>query len=267
MKTSEPRRDMVRLRRAALITNVVAWAVASGLLSASTITGGFLLVEHGFHPAAAWTMALSVDCGVAVGLYGGQVLASYGLGCGWATALRWVCAVASLILNVLGPVLRGDIYGAGLHALAPLILVVALEAATAISKQLGLLHIRLSAVAPDQVRATAPRWSAGPQSEDQPHPSSPEPVATPKDAQPVGDHANAAPQPVDRLLSAARTIAADLESQGRQLSRRSLVAGLRDAGFRCSTDRANELLALIRAEQTTRSVAEDHVRTPALAGA
>lgn len=62
---------------------------------------------------------------------------------------------------------------------------------------------------------------------------------------------------VSDLLPAGRAVVAELTRQGRQASRRTLLAGLRDRGQSCSTDRAKALLAVLANDPT------EHHQAPA----
>jgi hypothetical protein len=55
---------------------------------------------------------------------------------------------------------------------------------------------------------------------------------------------------VSDLLHPGREVAATLDAAGEKLTRRTLVAALRERGLSCSTDRATTLLTVLRAERT-----------------
>lgn len=64
--------------------------------------------------------------------------------------------------------------------------------------------------------------------------------------QPVRSSPKSSGLDVSELITPARTVADRLAAEGKELSRSALVSGLRTAGYSCSTDRANELLRVLR---------------------
>ncbi len=195
----------------------VLWAVAVAVLTISTIQGQRLVVGHGFTVWQSWTLPAAVDLALTVALVGDQVLAGRGLRCGWGGILRWGTALTALVLNCGQPVLVRDWFAVGLHSIAPLLLLVTVEAATA--------YQRLLATVP-------PRGSLSSQLK-----------GHTKDVN-VG-----LVQGVDPMADTVRTAARELEDQGTSPSRAAVGDALRAGGHSVSTGRLSELLRTVKGDQ------------------
>ena len=93
-------------------------------------SAGFL-ISRGTNVYAGWTIAACIDAGLAISLVADKALSTHGVRVGWGGVLRWASGLATLGLNAGGPALAGDVLDAVLHGLAPLFVIVTVEAATA----------------------------------------------------------------------------------------------------------------------------------------
>lgn len=130
--------ELVAARRDGRRINASVWAVAVGTMIYGAVSVTRLLVEHDVSIAYAWMLSPMVDAGLCVALWGGRMITRYGLSDGWVTALRWVCALTTLVLNTARPALHTtgehgrwapDWVGVGIHAVGPVLLLVLAEAA------------------------------------------------------------------------------------------------------------------------------------------
>jgi hypothetical protein len=220
---------MINTRRALV---AVLWAVVAAVLTISTVQGRLLLLDRGFTPWQAWLLPAAVDVALVVALVGDQALASRGQRCWWGFVLRLLTAMTALVLNCGRPAIEQDWVAVGLHAVAPVLLFVTVEAATAYQRLL----------------ATSPALSADKG-----------PVAAQLNGHKPGDVTSElvelVPDP-DPLLDEVRSIAERLVLEGTTPNRKAVGEQLRAAGHSVSTKR---LAALVR---TVRE-AEDRNHAPA----
>lgn len=84
--------------------------------------------------------------------------------------------------------------------------------------------------------------------EPQPEPARPQIIAVPPQVPQAPEQLSqqeGAPSGNGDLLTAANTVAAELRSEGRPVSRRQMAARLRDRGYRLGTDKAQELVEAV----------------------
>lgn len=120
--------DAESLKAAGRAINGLVWMVASVVMVFSAITGAELLAAHGVDKRLGLAGGLAVDAALVVALIGDRQLHRYGQTAPWGTALRWVTALFSLVLNCGQSVSNGDWGAAGLHAIFPVLLIVLTEA-------------------------------------------------------------------------------------------------------------------------------------------
>lgn len=116
------------LEAAGRAINLLVWMVAAVVMVFSAITGADLLAAHGVDKSLGLAGGLAVDAALVVALIGDRQLHRYGQSTTWGTALRWVTALFSLVLNCGQSFGTGDWGAIGLHAIFPVLLIVLTEA-------------------------------------------------------------------------------------------------------------------------------------------
>lgn len=129
--------DDAQVRRKALIINYLVWAVAVIVMVVSATTTASLMVQHHNSYAQGLALGLAVDASIAVSLIGDQLLQQTGQRSRWGTALRWITAVMSLLLNCAQSFQDGDALGVALHAIPVVLLISLTEAAQDYQLMLG----------------------------------------------------------------------------------------------------------------------------------
>lgn len=117
----------------------VTWLIAAGVLSVSTVEAQRLLHAHGFTAWASWVLPLCVDLALAVALVADQALAGDDDAASWGTVLRWFTAASTVVLNTLSPLMAAQWVTAVLHAIAPALLFVVVEASTSYQRRLAVV--------------------------------------------------------------------------------------------------------------------------------
>ncbi|GAB2571918.1 hypothetical protein GCM10027168_00790 [Streptomyces capparidis] len=121
------------------------WIVVAGMVLYSVLTVTPLVREHST-PGWEWTaplLPLVGDTAVIVVTRMDAALARAGeRGGGWALILRWLTGLSTLALNTGYSALHRDWVGMGVHAVAPLILIVMSEAGRGYRLALARIHIR-----------------------------------------------------------------------------------------------------------------------------
>lgn len=145
--------DAESLKAAGRAINVLVWLVACVVMVFSAITGAELLAAHGVDKHLGLAGGLAVDAALVVALIGDRQLHRYGQTAPWGTALRWVTALFSLVLNCGQSVSNGDWGAAGLHAIFPVLLIVLTEASQ--GYQLAFSRAVLQAQATSEYRTTS----------------------------------------------------------------------------------------------------------------
>jgi len=220
---------MINTRRALV---AVLWVVVAAVLTISTVQGRLLLLDRGFTPWQAWLLPAAVDVALVVALVGDQALASRGQRCLWGFVLRALTAMTALILNCGRPAIEQDWVAVGLHAVAPVLLFVTVEAATAYQRLL----------------ATSPALTA-----DKGQVSSQLNGHRPTDV--TSELVEFVPDP-DPLIHEVRSIVGQMALEGTTANRKAVGEQLRAAGHSVSTKR---LAALVRVARE----AADKDHTPA----
>ncbi|WNV82900.1 hypothetical protein [Umezawaea sp. Da 62-37] len=129
--------DGAQIRRKALVINYLVWAVAVIVMVVSATTTANLMVQHHNSYAQGLALGLAVDASIAVSLIGDQLLQQSGRRSGWGTALRWITAMMSLLLNCAQSFQDGDALGVALHAIPVVLLTSLTEAAQDYQLMLG----------------------------------------------------------------------------------------------------------------------------------
>lgn len=129
--------DGAQVPRKALVINYLVWAVAVIVMVVSATTTANLMVQHRNSYAQGLALGLAVDASIAVSLIGDQLLQQSGRRSGWGTALRWITAVMSLLLNCAQSFQDGDALGVALHAIPVVLLTSLTEAAQDYQLMLG----------------------------------------------------------------------------------------------------------------------------------
>jgi hypothetical protein len=119
------------------VINYLVWAVAVIVMVVSATTTANLMVQHHNSYAQGLALGLAVDASIAVSLIGDQLLQQSGRRSGWGTALRWITAVMSLLLNCAQSFQDGDALGVALHAIPVVLLTSLTEAAQDYQLMLG----------------------------------------------------------------------------------------------------------------------------------
>lgn len=191
------------------------WLIGAGFLSVSTSGAQPFLHAHGFALWASWVLPACVDLGLAVALVADQALAADDEPVRWGTVLRWATAAATLLMNVLSPLMAGHWMTAAAHAMAPGMLFVVMEAATSYQRRLA--------------KGTADR--AVPES------------WTDEDETP------ACGRPVDPMLPVVVNVVRGLADEGTRPSRDRVRDRLKANGHKVATTRLTELLRVARREE------------------
>lgn len=115
--------------RKALLINYLVWAVAVIVMVVSATTTANLMAQHRSSYAQGLALGLAVDASIAVSLIGDQLLQASGQRSRWGTALRWITAATSLLLNCAQSFQDRDVLGVALHAIPVVLLISLTEAA------------------------------------------------------------------------------------------------------------------------------------------
>lgn len=113
----------------AVTINYLVWAVAVIVMAVSATTTANLMVLHRMSYLQGLALGLAVDASIAVALIGDGLLQRAGQRSGWGTALRWITAAMSLLLNCAQSFMDGDALGVVLHAIPAVLLISLTEAA------------------------------------------------------------------------------------------------------------------------------------------
>ncbi|WNV83693.1 hypothetical protein [Umezawaea sp. Da 62-37] len=124
-----------RLGRIGRVISACTWAIASVVMIYGALTVTPWLVERGIPSGSAWMLTPLVDAALVLSLVGDRVLAQHGRSTRWGTTLRAVTGITTLLLNIAPSALKGDRVGIALHAVGPVLLWVATEAAGAYQRQ------------------------------------------------------------------------------------------------------------------------------------
>lgn len=129
--------DIADLERTRRWINVAVWGIALGVMIYGAINVTALLIDHGVWVQVAWLLSVMIDLAMCVALMGDRVLHRYGRRDGWVTALRWLTAVMTLVLNTTRPALAHDWVGVGIHTAGPVLLMLVAEGASSFQRQLA----------------------------------------------------------------------------------------------------------------------------------
>ncbi|CAM5675570.1 hypothetical protein SCALM49S_06132 [Streptomyces californicus] len=121
--------NAVQIRSAEKALSVGTWLIVGGAMLFSILTVTPLMERHS---PKGWDgqpiLPLVVDAAVVIVVRLDSVLAALGgHGGRWPIALRWMTGAMTLALNVADSALKKDLVGAAVHAVAPLLLIVAAE--------------------------------------------------------------------------------------------------------------------------------------------
>lgn len=150
--------DAKRLERTGRIIALSTWAIAAVVMVYGVLTVTPWLVAEGIPSWSAWMLPPAVDAALVLALVGDRTLAQYGRTTGWGTTLRAVTGLVTLGLNVAPSALHKDAVGVALHAVGPVLLWVATEAAGAYQREFTSLARELA----DQAGAPGADLVAGP---------------------------------------------------------------------------------------------------------
>ncbi|MER6392425.1 DUF2637 domain-containing protein [Streptomyces sp. NPDC001523] len=131
--------NRVQIRSSERALSVGTWLIVGGAMLYSVLTVTPLMAAH---TAAGWRwtapiLPLVVDAAVVIVVRLDSVLARLGgHGGAWPVALRWMTGVMTLALNIGQSALAGDVVGAAVHSVAPLLLIVTAEAGLAYRRAL-----------------------------------------------------------------------------------------------------------------------------------
>jgi hypothetical protein len=128
--------DIADLERTRRLINIAVWGIALGVMIYGAINVTALLIDHGVWVQVAWLLSVMIDLAMCVALMGDRVLHRYGRRDGWVTALRWLTAVMTLVLNTTRPALAHDWVGVGIHTAGPVLLMLVAEGASSFQRQL-----------------------------------------------------------------------------------------------------------------------------------
>ncbi|NGY63407.1 DUF2637 domain-containing protein [Lentzea sp. NEAU-D13] len=123
--------DAKRLERTGRIVASSTWVIAGVVMVYGVLTVTPWLVQEGIPEWSAWMLPPAVDAALVLALVGDRTLAQYGRTTGWGTTLRAVTGLVTLGLNVAPSALEKNVVGVALHAVGPVLLWVATEAAGA----------------------------------------------------------------------------------------------------------------------------------------
>ncbi|GAA1566224.1 hypothetical protein GCM10009827_104860 [Dactylosporangium maewongense] len=146
--------DLERTRR---WINTAVWGIALGVMVYGAINVTGLLIDHDVWIKVAWLLSFMIDLAMCVGLMGDRVLHRYGRRDGWVTALRWLTAAMTLVLNTAKPALSRDWVGVGIHTVGPVLLILVAEGAGSFQRQLTEIIRQLQAELAELELATAGR--------------------------------------------------------------------------------------------------------------
>ncbi|MFD5828120.1 hypothetical protein [Lentzea sp. NPDC060358] len=150
--------DAQRLERTGRIIAMSTWAIAAVVMIYGAMTVTPWLVAEGIPEWCAWMLPPAVDAALVLALVGDRTLAQYGRTTGWGTTLRAVTGLVTLGLNVAPSALHKDAVGVALHAVGPVLLWVATEAAGSYQREFTSLARELA----DQAGAPGADLVAGP---------------------------------------------------------------------------------------------------------
>ncbi|ROP37420.1 hypothetical protein [Saccharothrix texasensis] len=159
--------DAQRLERTGRVIAGATWVIAGVVMIYGLLTVTPWLVQQGIPPWSAWMLPPAVDAALVLALVGDRVLAQHGRSTGWGVALRAVTGLVTLGLNVAPSALKGDGVGIALHAVGPVLLWVATEAAGAYQRAFAGLAADLArqagapGEAPADLATPAPAHLAG----------------------------------------------------------------------------------------------------------
>ncbi|RDI19660.1 DUF2637 domain-containing protein [Lentzea flaviverrucosa] len=127
--------DAKRLERTGRIIAMSTWAIAAVVMVYGVLTVTPWLVAEGIPEWSAWMLPPAVDAALVLALVGDRTLAQHGRTTGWGTTLRAVTGLVTLGLNIAPSALERNIVGVALHAVGPVLLWVATEAAGAYQRE------------------------------------------------------------------------------------------------------------------------------------
>lgn len=132
--------DEQTLRSAERVLSVGTWIIVTGAVIFSVLTVTPLVLAHTPN-GWEWTapiLPLVVDAAVVIVVRLDAALARVGGHAGaWPVLLRWMTGLMTLGLNTAGSALKADWVGVAVHAVAPLLLIVASEAGLAYRRALA----------------------------------------------------------------------------------------------------------------------------------
>ncbi|WP_431776993.1 DUF2637 domain-containing protein [Streptomyces cucumeris] len=137
----------VQIAAAERVLSVGTWAITAGavLYSVLTVTPLVMRVTPGGWDWTSPLLPLVVDAAVIVSVRLDATVARLGeKGGGWATLLRWMTGLMTLLLNVGDSALKHDGTGVAVHAVIPLILIVIADAGLAWRRAIGRAQDRIS---------------------------------------------------------------------------------------------------------------------------
>ena len=146
--------DLAELHLTSKRIGRAVWGVALGVMVYGAINVTTLLILHGVYWMIAPFLSIMVDLGMCIGLWGERVLHQYGVRDGWVGALRWTTLVMTLLLNIAGPALAGDVVGIGIHAFGPVLLLVVAEGAGRLQSRLREIISAVEAALDQQAAAS-----------------------------------------------------------------------------------------------------------------
>jgi hypothetical protein len=153
--------DITDLERTRRWINVAVWGIALGVMIYGAINVTALLIDHGVWVQVAWLLSVMIDLTMCVALMGDRVLHRYGRRDGWVTALRWLTAVMTLVLNTTRPALAHDWVGVGIHTAGPVLLMLVAEGASSFQRQLATIIRDLQTQLRELTEATEYRDETG----------------------------------------------------------------------------------------------------------
>ncbi|MFJ2783622.1 MULTISPECIES: DUF2637 domain-containing protein [unclassified Streptomyces] len=144
--------NSVQIRSAEKALNVGTWLIVCGAMLYSVLTVTPLMRAH-TPDGWKWTapiLPIVVDAAVVIVVRLDSVLARLGGDGGrWPVVLRWMTGVMTLALNTADSLLKKDLVGAAVHAVAPLLLIVTAETGLAYRRAINAAQ----AVAAERERA------------------------------------------------------------------------------------------------------------------
>jgi hypothetical protein len=204
----------------------VALASAVVVTAGAFIGSASSLFAIGIHAqmAAPWSLPMSLDLAA--------VVAAAAIRCRRADGLAWFTLITATAISTVMQVLDAPpaLLSRVSHGAPPVAALLCFELA-------------LRAMRPDVTAAEATAAVVLP---DAPPPADPEPTSTRQAPKPRPRRPAPRPASLDELIPLAETVAADLATAGRNLSRRALQDGLKAAGRPVGTTRASQLLDHLR---------------------